>query len=115
MEGFYVYFDRENRSVSFGNTTCSPRVANALHSYVAGYTASHQDVASCLYVPPTHKSTLPAYAVALIAVGSLLAIFILVGVTLKILHRHRTKSRSAQSQTNLDTRMLVDESPNVGP
>lgn len=105
MEGYYVYFDRENKTVSFADTTCSPRSLNVTRSTVRGYSHTTRTVSSCQYVK---SSGLPTYAIVLIVVGAVLISIVLLILIMRMVSKIRR--RRLKAQTNLDFHSLVDAS-----
>ncbi|XP_067935458.1 beta-secretase-like [Watersipora subatra] len=111
MEGFYVYFDRENGTVSFGETTCTPRLGNSSLSSVTGYDTTSLGLSEC-QAKQEAFSGLPAYAIALIVVGSLVLVIVLLVAIIKLANNIKQKRRKTRMDIAFDE--LMDDSFNTG-
>lgn len=106
MEGYYILFDRANKTVSFGATTCNPRLANVARSAITGYFNSEKLISSCVYNRPAKQ--LPAYAIALICIAAFLVTLLLVLLIIKMCFRLKRKRQ--RLRTDIDFGELMDDS-----
>ena len=110
MEGYYIYFDRENLTVSFSEGTCSSRILNGTHSSVTGYMQTSYSIESCMYNPSVNKG-LPTYAIILIAVASFLLIILLISAIIKLAQKIKRKRLQLHADIVFDE--LMDDSFNT--
>ncbi|KAL4218310.1 Beta-site APP-cleaving enzyme [Mactra antiquata] len=67
MEGFYVIFDRTNKQIQFGETTCGQVDNTAMTSSIQGYTKYDGDYTDCAYIkidPKNKTLTIVGYVLA---------------------------------------------------
>lgn len=95
MEGFYVIFDKANRQMGFGQTTCPVRDNNALKSSIKGgikYSGNYKDCAYQKDEPNEDALTIAGYILAGLTCACIIP-FIVVFVKWKV-HDMRLKGRS---------------------
>ena len=104
MEGYYIYFDRQNSSILFGATTCSPRVTNATRSTISGYSPTSYSLDSCIYKSTTNDK-LPTFAIILIALGAFILTIVLVLLAVKLMQKWKKRRRILRADMDFDELM----------
>lgn len=108
MEGYYVHHDRHDKTVSFAQTTCPPRVTGAPVSrvYKSNSTRKHTK-SDCMFVRKNRK-TLPTYAIVLIVIFSGLLIVGLTIAVVKLVRRSRY-NKARQLRNEIDIHDLMED------
>ena len=108
MEGYYIYHDRENKTISFAQTTCPPRIAGSAVSTVHSNNTSKLTKSQCTFVRETKKSALPSWAIVLISVFAFLLTISLALCVFKLIQKHRY-NKARQLRTEIDIHDLMDD------